>query len=198
MTLISVSERSLQDATVELASYLGWFCHHDRPARRADGSFATHIQGDPGFPDLVLVKVDAQGRGRVLFVELKSTKGQTSMAQDEWLDALRKCTGVETYAFRPADWSSGRVESVLRNAPMGDDSGSMDYMHPDWPKRATAVTVSAYLLLKWLEGAELPLLAEKERVRLRQRLDDLRAVSAGGEPDFIHGALKRFAENVDD
>jgi hypothetical protein len=67
---------------------------------------------------LVLVKVDAKGQGRVLFVELKSAKGRTSMEQEEWLEALRKCPGVETYIFRPADWSSGRVESALRNAPV--------------------------------------------------------------------------------
>jgi hypothetical protein len=69
----------------------------------------------------------------------------------------------------------------------------MDYVHPDWPKHATKVAVSAHLLLKWLDGLELPPLAEKERSRLKERLDLLHKVSSGGDPDFINEALRRFA-----
>jgi hypothetical protein len=112
VTILGVTESALQDAVIELANYLGFMVHHCRPGRRADGSWVTAITGDPGYPDLCLVKPP-----RVLFVELKSAKGGTSMEQDEWLDALRNCPGVETYVFRPADWSSGRIERVLRDRP---------------------------------------------------------------------------------
>lgn len=73
------------------------------------------------------------------------------------------------------------------------DPVAMDYEHPEWSPRAMKVAASASLLLKRLQGVDLPPLAEKEAERLRERLTLLHEVSCGGEPDFIQKALKRFA-----
>jgi hypothetical protein len=54
-------------------------------------------QGDPGFPDLVLVK-----DGRVLVRELKSDEGRVREEQEAWLDALA-AAGIDTGVWRPRD-----------------------------------------------------------------------------------------------
>lgn len=57
-------------------------------------------------PDLVLVR-----RPRVVFLELKAERGQTTPAQRAWLGELRLC-GQEVYLVRPSDWE--RLEDLLR------------------------------------------------------------------------------------
>ena len=98
-----ISEADFLANVVQLATTLGWLVHHDRPARRGDGSWATHIQGDPGFPDLVL----ARG-GRAVFAELKSETGRTTASQRAWISALTPRDGLgppshEVYLWRPQD-----------------------------------------------------------------------------------------------
>ena len=59
------------------------------------------MQGDPGFPDLVLAR-----DGEVLFVELKSSKGKPTTEQVIWLNELGGgCV------WRPDDWP--RIQAVL-------------------------------------------------------------------------------------
>jgi len=74
-----MTEDELLAAILDAAKYLGWRAYHVRNSK------AGIIQGDAGFPDLVLAR-----KGRVLFVELKSEKGKltpcllyTSDAADE-------------------------------------------------------------------------------------------------------------------
>jgi hypothetical protein len=100
-------ERELQDAIVECAQLLGWKVMHTRPAWTAKG-YRTPIQGDVGFPDLVL----ARGP-RMIFVELKSSRGTLSPAQVAWKQALEWAGGT-VYVWRPEDWAGGAVETVLR------------------------------------------------------------------------------------
>jgi hypothetical protein len=58
------------------------------------------MQGDPGFPDLVLVRPP-----RVMFVELKSERGRASPSQREWLDRLSRCESApEVGIWRPRDF----------------------------------------------------------------------------------------------
>lgn len=92
-----ISERALQSAVVELAHWYGWKVHHTRAAQMPSGRWATPIQGDNGFPDLVLLRP-----GELIFVELKSAIGKTSPAQDDWLDWLTRA-GQEVYVWRPRD-----------------------------------------------------------------------------------------------
>jgi hypothetical protein len=111
-SLPPLTEAQLQEKTTALAHARGWLVHHDRPAPdpRQGGALRTVIDGDKGFPDLVL----ARG-GRIIIAELKSEKGRTSQQQEQWLDAL----GVNTYpstvtvtVWRPRDWPD--IERALR------------------------------------------------------------------------------------
>ncbi len=105
-----VSEDELQSTIIHAAKVFGWRVHHDRAARNARGKWATHIQGDAGFPDLVLAR-----DGRVVFAELKRADGRVSEAQHAWLEALGRPGGTpsqqavdpkanpEVYVWRPID-----------------------------------------------------------------------------------------------
>ena len=90
----SMSEREFQDQVITLAKVYDWMCVHFRPALTSDGRWLTHIQGDVGFPDLVLAR-----RGRVIMAELKSEKGKWGPGQLEWKEAL----GLIHYLWRPHD-----------------------------------------------------------------------------------------------
>ena len=85
--LEAMTEAQLQKAIVDTAWRHGWLVHHDPPVRvvRKDGTFRhrTAIEGDAGFPDLVL----ARG-GETIVVELKTTHGRFEPGQREWLQAL--------------------------------------------------------------------------------------------------------------
>lgn len=77
-------ERILQDKVIQLARMNGFRVQHSRPVQQKDGRWLTAIQGDAGFPDLVLASRD---RG-VLFIELKSDSGKLSPGQVMWQQAL--------------------------------------------------------------------------------------------------------------
>ena len=94
-----MTEAELQSAVIEMAQWLGYrLQYHTFDSRRSN----------EGFPDLVLV-----GRGRVLFVELKSEKGQLSPSQLDWYAGLLDI-GAEVYVWRPKDWLDGTVEKELK------------------------------------------------------------------------------------
>jgi VRR-NUC domain len=116
----AVAESELQAAVVELAQLRGWLVHHCRPGATTAGRWATQIQGDPGFPDLVL----ARGRSddhppELLFVELKRQRTEVTIAQGLWIRVLSGVAvaasdlTVEVYLWRPSDWSSGEIERRL-------------------------------------------------------------------------------------
>jgi hypothetical protein len=93
-------EADLQRNVLLYAGLLGYIANHNYDSRRSGP--------DPGFPDLVLA-----GHGRLIFAELKRERGRASIAQLRWKDELTEA-GVEVYVWRPSDWSSGRIEAVLR------------------------------------------------------------------------------------
>ena len=103
----AMSEDDLLRAVLDLARLTGWMCHHCRPAQVRNGKWVTPIQGDPGFPDLILAKP-----GRLVVAELKSARGRVTPVQAEWLDAFAG-TAVEVFVWRPADWASGTIRAVL-------------------------------------------------------------------------------------
>lgn len=90
---LPVSEADFTTAVIELAQYMGWMVCHFRPARTARG-WRTAIQGDTGFPDLVLAR-----KGHVLFVELKVGRNVLRADQRKWADAI----GVTAHVWRPED-----------------------------------------------------------------------------------------------
>jgi hypothetical protein len=97
MTRPELSEDQWQQQVIELAQLYRWRIHHCRPAQNSRGQYSTPIQGDPGFPDLVL----ARG-GRVLFIELKRNSGVLTDHQQAWRDVL--LGGVEWFCWRPRHW----------------------------------------------------------------------------------------------
>ncbi|HXN62318.1 MAG TPA: hypothetical protein VN886_17875 [Acidimicrobiales bacterium] len=102
-----MTEVELQDLVIELAHLFGWRVAHFRPARTVDG-WRTAVAADGAdWPDLTLV------RDRIVFAELKSSRGKLHFQQRVWRDALTGA-GAEHYLWSPADWDSGKVECVLR------------------------------------------------------------------------------------
>lgn len=99
------TEAQFQATVLDYAKLRNWRVHHVRPARTAKG-WRTPIQGDPGFPDLLMV------RGTELIVaELKSDRGTLSDDQKLWLHCLGAAC-VETYVWRPRDFPE--IERRLR------------------------------------------------------------------------------------
>lgn len=104
-----LSEAAFQDLVIEYAQLRGWRVHHTRSARTKRG-YRTPIQGDAGFPDLVLAR-----NGYVHFAELKAEKGRTTRDQEAWIDELEAYAASrthETHLWRPSDWAE--IQEVLR------------------------------------------------------------------------------------
>lgn len=104
-----MTEAEFQHAIVQLAGYLGWTYYHARPAQR-DGRWATHFDGAPGFPDLVLVHPD---RG-VIFAEIKTDRGRVTPGQRLWLNRLDEA-GQNAVVWRPQDWQT--ITDTLKGNP---------------------------------------------------------------------------------
>lgn len=96
----NLTEREFQGVVVEYAHLRGWRVHHTRPARTEAG-WRTPIQGDEGFPDLVLAR-----RGEVIFAELKSQRGRLTQAQAGWGMALQNPGRLwhRWVVWQPSDW----------------------------------------------------------------------------------------------
>jgi hypothetical protein len=97
-----MTEDELLRNVLHAAKLLRWRCYHVRNSRLGI------IQGDVGFPDLVLVRAP-----RIIFVELKAAKGRVGPAQQEWLLELMRCPGAQVDVWHPEDWLTGRIESIL-------------------------------------------------------------------------------------
>lgn len=87
------SEAQFTDWLVEAAKLHGWMVGHFRPARTTRG-WRTPVQGDEGFPDVVLAR-----DGVVLIAELKAARGRLRPGQQAWLAAL----GATAVVWRPSD-----------------------------------------------------------------------------------------------
>lgn len=95
-----MTEADWQRRVLDLAKMCGWRFYHSRPAMNRAGKWATPLEGDPGFPDLLMTK----GR-RLLAVELKAETGRLRPDQIKWLDAL-KFAGASIYVWKPKDWDT--------------------------------------------------------------------------------------------
>ena len=104
-------EARLQSHVEGLARDLGWRVYHapdNRPGRT--GRVQRIV---PGWPDLVAVHARQK---RIVYAELKATKGRVTPEQREWLDDLA-LAGAETHVWRPIDYLNGAVRAVLTGAP---------------------------------------------------------------------------------
>jgi hypothetical protein len=93
--MIPISEASFLQQLKALAYLHGWAFHHSTPSMTSKGRWIT--TGSPGFVDCVLAH---KVRG-VIFAELKTEKGKTTAAQDDWLERLSP--HVECYLWKPSD-----------------------------------------------------------------------------------------------
>lgn len=81
-------EATFQAAVIQLAKDCGWLCYFTKDSRKSPS----------GYPDLTLAKA-----GQPLYVcELKRADGQVTKAQQAWLDALARCSGVVAEVWRPS------------------------------------------------------------------------------------------------
>lgn len=109
-------EKELQREVIALARTLGYKVVHFADSRRqvvkGDRQILVGDEQGAGFPDLVLA-----GRGRLLFIELKTQTGTVTEKQAEWLERLSEtakvCTGVSTFLWRPSHWMDGTIEREL-------------------------------------------------------------------------------------
>lgn len=101
------SEAQFQLAVLNVAGFYHWRPYHTHDSRRSH----------KGFPDLVLVRDE-----RLVFAELKSTKGRLRPEQREWLDALSIVAGVEVYLWRVGQLE--HVTHILRTGSAHDANGA--------------------------------------------------------------------------
>lgn len=103
-------ERALQELILQAARFDGWRRHHQRPSPTGrPGKWVSAIQGDRGFPDLILAR-----RGRLVVAELKRELGRLDQDQQAWLDLFGQVPGIEVFVWRPRHWSSGEILAVLK------------------------------------------------------------------------------------
>ncbi len=98
------TEAEFQRHILALAKENGWLIHHARPARTNKG-WRTAIQGDVGFPDLILAR-----SGRVIAAELKVGKRRPTSEQNAWLNAF-SAAGIPAYIWEPIVWRE--IEETL-------------------------------------------------------------------------------------
>lgn len=106
MTL-PISEQEFQTQVIDLARRFGWRYFHARPGMTKGGRWATQMSGDVGFPDLALVRDD-----QLIFAELKSANGGTTLSQAAWLHELGNVEHVTAQLWRPHDLET--VAELLR------------------------------------------------------------------------------------
>ena len=94
------TERQFTVMIVRLARLHGWLVAHFRPAMNRRGKWSTAIQGDVGFPDLILIH---PRRGKALAIELKVRGRKPEPDQVRWLAAFAQA-GVESAVWMPEQW----------------------------------------------------------------------------------------------
>ena len=112
---IQESEKDFQATIIQLAQLCGWMIAHFRPAMTSKG-WRTPVQGDIGFPDLVLVSPPCKsgprlGKRIVAFIEVKSDRGKLTAEQKKWLDALHDVDWAMAGVWKPGD--TAEVEDFL-------------------------------------------------------------------------------------
>ena len=95
--MTDLTEKQWLHQVTDLAKLYRWRTYHPW----------LSIHSARGWPDLALVRPP-----RLVLAELKTDRGKTTPSQDEWLELLGACPGVEVYLWRPADFND--VVRMLR------------------------------------------------------------------------------------
>jgi VRR-NUC domain len=101
-----VSEKLFTQQVIDLARWHQWRLCHFRAGINRRGQWQTAIQGDRGFPDLVLVR-----RDKLIFAELKTHSGRITSEQDQWLSDLKRA-GCMAIIWRPNQFE--QIEEQLK------------------------------------------------------------------------------------
>lgn len=94
---VTMTEQQFTNSLLEWAKVYGWRRFH---VRNSGARGLSQVQGDKGFPDLVLVRPP-----RLIFAELKVGRNKVADAQSEWLTALNDASLAEVYYWTPAQWT---------------------------------------------------------------------------------------------
>jgi hypothetical protein len=94
-----MTETEFKDILIGVAKRYGWLVHHDLPAQNSRGRWGTHVQGDVGFPDLLLLHPVS---GKLFAIELKSQTGRLTPGQKIWLLAFENA-GIYNAVLKPSD-----------------------------------------------------------------------------------------------
>jgi hypothetical protein len=92
-----MTEAQFLKQIVAVAKLRGWLIYHAQPSQ-VGARWATHFQGDAGFPDLVL----SSPTGGLVFAELKVGRNKQSDAQLRWQRYLLEAE-YECYCWYPKD-----------------------------------------------------------------------------------------------
>ena len=92
-----MSEAAFLQQICAIAKLRGWLIYHAKPAQVGE-RWATHFQGDAGFPDLVM----SHPTGGLVFAELKAGRNKQSDAQLRWQRYLHEAE-YECYCWYPKD-----------------------------------------------------------------------------------------------
>jgi len=115
-----VTEDELLIGVTDLMTAGKWRWVHFRRSDKAK------MMGHAGLPDIIAVSAS---RRRLLFIELKGSRGRTAPEQHEWLADLLRVSGQvvepsagmiltayrmpEVYVWKPSDWHDGTIEERL-------------------------------------------------------------------------------------
>jgi hypothetical protein len=94
---LQINEKQLREQIRDLCKILGWKFYFTW----------TAIHSPRGMTDLILCRPP-----RVIFAELKREKQEPTPEQQEWLDILGQCPGVERYVWKPSSWD--KIVEILR------------------------------------------------------------------------------------
>lgn len=107
MKQIEMSEKEFQNQVMDMAKDLDWMRMHTRPAMRQSGGWSTPIQGEKGWPDIVLVRGP-----RMILAELKSESGRLSDEQRAWGERLRHVADASGGALIYAVWRPSDLQQI--------------------------------------------------------------------------------------
>ena len=95
-----LTEAQCQSTLIDAAKRGGWRVHAQRTALSKSGRHMTAIQGDRGFPDLVI----AHPKRGVWFIEAKRRPNKVEPEQQKWLDVLGADAVVAWVPERLDEW----------------------------------------------------------------------------------------------